>query len=95
MCIGRWALTGISVLYILFVIINCAAINDAVNCVKLASEVLFNNSALIFQPIVNIFIKLIFFLIFGVVIAQALSTAGFSGSDLTLTVPDPQNAGST
>jgi hypothetical protein len=80
---------------VIFVIINCQFINDAVNCVKLASEVLFQNAMLIIQPIYNIIFKLLFLIIFIIFIVQAMSTGGFAASVIAFTVPPTSAGGST
>jgi len=51
LCIGRWVLTALAFVYCVFVLINFKAIEDAINCIKLASEVLFQNFILVVQPL--------------------------------------------
>jgi len=50
--------------------------------------VLFRNLILIFQPLYNVVFKIFFFAVFGVIILQAMSSAGFSSDDITFAVPD-------
>lgn len=81
-------MTLAALIYCVFVLMNFTAIDDAINCIKLASEVLFRNLILIFQPLYNVVFKILFFAIFGVIILQAMSSAGFSSDDITFAVPD-------
>lgn len=93
LCIARWILTIGAIIYCVFVFINFKAIEDAINCIKLASEVLFQNFILVVQPLYNTIFKLLFFGVFSVIIVQAMSTAGFTADVLTFAVPDTSGAG--
>jgi len=50
--------------------------------------VLWSNIMLVIQPLQNVLFKLVFFAVFGTVIVQALSTAGFTSDKIIITVPD-------
>lgn len=76
-------------------LINCRHINEAINCVKLAAQVMAENCALIFQPIWNILIKLAFILGFIVIIGVSLSSGTISDSDVSLSIPDPLDTTTT
>lgn len=76
----------------MFVLINFKAISDAINCIILASMVLWQNIALVIQPLYNVLFKLLFFAVFGAVIVQAMSTAGFSSDVISITIPDQSGA---
>lgn len=71
---------------------NCKAINDSIHCIKLASEVLYNNFVLCFQPMYNILFKLFFLAFFSIVILTAISTSEFSKVDFKFTVPATSNS---
>lgn len=83
----RYVLIIGAVAYSIFIIINCKAIDDAINCVKLASEVLSAQFILCIQPLYNIIIKIFFLAVFAVIIVTAMSSSGFRKDDLSFTVP--------
>lgn len=83
----RYVLIIGAVAYSIFIIINCKAIDDAINCVKLASEVLSAQFILCIQPLYNIILKIFFLAVFAVIIVTAISSSGFRKDDLSFTVP--------
>jgi len=81
-------LFGICVLYLLFVIINCKHINEAINCIRLASLVMAQNCSLIFQPVWNVIIKLLLILGFMVLIGISLSSGSLLNDTISLYYSD-------
>jgi len=87
LCIVRSILTVGAIVCCVVVFSNFKAIEDAINCIKLASEVLFQNFILVVQPLYNTIFKLLFFGVFSIIIVQAMSTAGFTADVIVFAVP--------
>jgi len=76
---------------LLFILCNCKHINEAINCVKLAAQVLAENCSLIFQPIWNVPIKILLLLGFMALIGVSLSSSTISPSTVSFTMPWTNN----
>lgn len=94
-CVIRYICLGLSVLYLLFVLINCKHINEAINCIKLAAQVMAENCSMIFQPIWNIVVKLLIILGFMVLIGFSLSSGDISSSEISISFANPADTTTT
>jgi len=77
------------------VLINCKHINEAINCIKLAAQVMAENCSLIFQPLSNIIVKLLIIIGFMVLIGFSLSSGDISSSTVGINFANPSDSTQT